>query len=93
MKVQGINDGVYGYDKTFTMTISNPQGASFAANATTSETGHDHRVVGAAGDRLPDRLRLGHRRSRALDPAAHLVCEPDPGDGHLDDGQRDGDRR
>ena len=39
VKVQGINDGVYGYDKTFTMTISNPQGASFAGGATTSETG------------------------------------------------------
>ena len=39
VKVQGINDGVYGYDKTFTMTISNPQGASFAGGATTSEAG------------------------------------------------------
>ncbi len=39
VKVQGINDNVYGYDKTFTLTISSPQGASFAANATTSETG------------------------------------------------------
>ncbi len=37
--VQGINDGVYGYDKTFTMTISNPQGASFSGGATTSENG------------------------------------------------------
>jgi hypothetical protein len=37
--VQGINDGVYGYDKTFTMTISNPQGASFAGGATTSGNG------------------------------------------------------
>ena len=39
VKVQGINDGVYGYDKTFTMTISNPKGASFSGGATTSETG------------------------------------------------------
>ncbi len=39
VKVQGINDGVYGYNKTFTMTISNPQGASFAGGATTSESG------------------------------------------------------
>ena len=39
VKVQGINDSVYGYDKTFTMTISNPQGASFAGGATTSEAG------------------------------------------------------
>ncbi len=39
VKVQGINDGQYGYDKTFTITISNPVGASFAANATTSEQG------------------------------------------------------
>jgi hypothetical protein len=37
--VQGKNDGVYGYDKTFTMSISNPVGATFAANAPTSETG------------------------------------------------------
>jgi len=39
VKVQGINDNVYGYDKTFTMTISNPKGASFQGGATTSETG------------------------------------------------------
>ncbi len=39
VKVQGISDGIYGYDKTFTMTISNPQGASFSGGATTSETG------------------------------------------------------
>jgi hypothetical protein len=39
VNVQGIDDGVYGYDKTFTMSISNPTGATFAANAPTSETG------------------------------------------------------
>ena len=39
VKVQGISDGVYGYDKTFTMTISNPTGASFQGGAATSETG------------------------------------------------------
>ena len=39
VKVQALNDNVYGYDKTFTMTVSSPQGASFAAGAATSETG------------------------------------------------------
>ena len=39
VKVQGKNDGAYGYDKSFTMSISNPQGATYAANAPTSETG------------------------------------------------------
>ena len=39
VKVQGKNDNLYGYDKTFTMSISNPVGATYAANAPTSETG------------------------------------------------------
>ena len=39
VKVQGINDGVYGFDKQFSLTLSNPQGASFAAGATIAETG------------------------------------------------------
>ena len=39
VKVQGINDGVYGLDKQFTLTLSNPKGASFVAGATIAETG------------------------------------------------------
>jgi len=39
VKVQGINDNQYGLDKQFTITLSNPKGASFAANATVAETG------------------------------------------------------
>ena len=39
VKVQSLNDGVYGLDKQFTMEIKNPQGATFAAAATTGETG------------------------------------------------------
>jgi Calx-beta domain len=39
VKIQGINDNVYGLDKTFTVTLSNPKGASFAAGATVAETG------------------------------------------------------
>ena len=39
VKVQSINDGVYGLDKQFTVAIKNPKGATFAAGATTGETG------------------------------------------------------
>ncbi len=39
VKVQSRNDGVYGLDKQFNITIKNPKGASFAAGATTGETG------------------------------------------------------
>ena len=39
VKVQGINDNVYGLDKQFSLTLSNPTGASFNAGATIAETG------------------------------------------------------
>ncbi|HST16386.1 MAG TPA: Calx-beta domain-containing protein [Gaiellaceae bacterium] len=39
VKVQSKNDGVYGLDKQFTVSIKNPKGASFAAGAATGETG------------------------------------------------------
>ncbi len=39
VKVQSLDDGVYGLDKHFTAEIKNPQGATFAAAATTGETG------------------------------------------------------
>ncbi len=39
VKVQGISDNVYGLDKQFTLTLSNPVGASFVAGATIAETG------------------------------------------------------
>lgn len=39
VKVRGIDDGVYGLDKQFTLTLSNPTGASFAAGATVAENG------------------------------------------------------
>ena len=39
VKVQSLDDGVYGIDKQFTVTIKNPTGATFAAGAATGETG------------------------------------------------------
>ena len=39
VKVQSLDDGVYGLDKHFTVEIKNPQGATFPAAATTGETG------------------------------------------------------
>ncbi len=39
VKVQSLDDGVYGLDKHFTVEIKNPQGATFAAAVTTGETG------------------------------------------------------
>ena len=68
VKVQSINDGVYGLDKQFTVTIKNPKGATFAAGATTGETGTITEssappVVGLTG--APERSpRAGMRSSR-----------------------------
>ena len=39
VKVESLDDGVYGLDKHFTVEITKPQGATFAAAATTGETG------------------------------------------------------